>query len=365
MDNPTFRLKCDLNGAVEEVISDSANLFAVKINNFQKLMLPPFHTRYQTFIQEVLHTGFGMCNKITLAFKTGECSFSLFGVLKREHIYIVALQNPEHLHGIYEDFMKMLNEQGLMLREAQKEAWMKDNAQKEARSNESNDCILAEYMKINNDFANLQRELIQKNHEIQKQEERFREMVTSSPDAQLVLSADGKILFINPQAEKIFGKGAEALSLKPIEIRQNPHTEVCFAINGSTIWAEILKRKLLWEGQKAELLSVRDISERKHAEVEKDKANKLEGVLEMAGATAHEFSQPLQGIRMDIEYVKDQIMDFDNIGQNQDLTGTLVNIFENLERLSDLVRKTQNITKYETKNYTGDTDIIDIDKASE
>ncbi len=85
---------------------------------------------------------------------------------------------------------------------------------------------------------------------------------------------------------------------------------------------------------------------------------KLQGVLEMAGAICHELNQPLQSVSGFSELL---LMNME--------TGTpnykkLKNIKAGIERIGDLTRKIMKITRYQSKPYLNESKIIDIEKAS-
>ena len=86
---------------------------------------------------------------------------------------------------------------------------------------------------------------------------------------------------------------------------------------------------------------------------------KLRGVLEMAGATCHEFNQPMQVISGYCELLMKELPR-DGEGYDQ-----ATRILEALESMIKVTRKLQSITKYETREYIEGSLIIDIDKASE
>jgi PAS domain S-box-containing protein len=101
-----------------------------------------------------------------------------------------------------------------------------------------------------------------------------------------------------------------------------------------------------------------DITERKRADQEKMQREKLEGILETAGAVCHEFNQPLQSISgfselLMLEIKKDNpIYRYAQAIQNE------------VQRMADLTRKLMQIEgRYATKPYL-DGKIIDIDEAS-
>ena len=86
---------------------------------------------------------------------------------------------------------------------------------------------------------------------------------------------------------------------------------------------------------------------------------KLQGVLEMAGAVCHEINQPLQAVSGWAELL---LMDMEQVDSNQE---ALNNIKEGMDRIGELTRKIMTISKYRTKEYMdGKRMIIDIDQSS-
>lgn len=114
------------------------------------------------------------------------------------------------------------------------------------------------------------------------------------------------------------------------------------------------------EDRKAELIigALRDITSHVRLQEESLARERLQGVIEMAGAAAHELNNPLSAalgiarlLMRDIEAPASQIDD-------------LKTVIGNLERVSEITRKMTRITRYRSKPYVGDIQIIDIDKAS-
>jgi CheY-like chemotaxis protein len=85
---------------------------------------------------------------------------------------------------------------------------------------------------------------------------------------------------------------------------------------------------------------------------------KLQGVLEMAGAVCHEMNQPLQAVTWATELLLREIPEEDR------LSSAARDINRNIERIGEITRKLQGITRYETMKYVGNTKIIDIERAS-
>ncbi|MCP3943723.1 MAG: PAS domain S-box protein [Desulfobacteraceae bacterium] len=96
-----------------------------------------------------------------------------------------------------------------------------------------------------------------------------------------------------------------------------------------------------------------DISQRKAAEKEIYEQERLQGVLEMAGAVCHEINQPLQAILGNSELLL--------LGPGQDMAGDNLNsIKSQATRLGEITKKLSNITQYKTVDYPGNTKIVDI-----
>lgn len=85
---------------------------------------------------------------------------------------------------------------------------------------------------------------------------------------------------------------------------------------------------------------------------------KLEGVLEMAGAICHELNQPLQSASGFSELL---LMDMETCDEKYAI---LNNIKSSIDRIGELTRKIMNITCYQSKPYLKST-IIDIEQASQ
>ncbi len=79
---------------------------------------------------------------------------------------------------------------------------------------------------------------------------------------------------------------------------------------------------------------------------------------ELAGATAHELNQPLTVLLGSFELLE---MD---LAQDDPLRKELKVIEQELERISNVVKKIGQLTHYETKSYVGQTTIVDLEKSS-
>jgi PAS domain S-box-containing protein len=104
------------------------------------------------------------------------------------------------------------------------------------------------------------------------------------------------------------------------------------------------------------VMSVSDISWRKQAEQDRMEREKLQGVLEMAGAVCHEMNQPLQELFLRVA---------DALENNPHLANDIGSIKVQASRLREITFKLMRITRYRAKEYIAGQMIIDIDGASD
>ena len=92
-------------------------------------------------------------------------------------------------------------------------------------------------------------------------------------------------------------------------------------------------------------------------------AERVKGVLEMAGAAAHELSQPISGA---LGHVYLMLMEEDvGDGRKSVRVEDLKNTEDCLRRATDILHKIQGIRRYEVRDYPEGMRIVDIQKASE
>lgn len=105
---------------------------------------------------------------------------------------------------------------------------------------------------------------------------------------------------------------------------------------------------------------VNDITEKKLFEKERYLRERLTGVIEMAGAAAHELNQPLAVISGHAQLL---LRDAKNCDEK--LLRRIRIIFDQVERLGDLTKKFTSIVTYKTKDYGSNIKIVDIEKSSQ
>ncbi|MCB2180843.1 MAG: GAF domain-containing protein [Desulfobulbaceae bacterium] len=99
--------------------------------------------------------------------------------------------------------------------------------------------------------------------------------------------------------------------------------------------------------------AVRDITASRQLEEEKLARVKLEGVLEMAGTAAHELNTPLFAALGTAQLMWDDLQQGE-MREDMDL------IIRNLQTISSLTRKMTTMTGFESKDYVGETKIIEL-----
>ncbi len=94
------------------------------------------------------------------------------------------------------------------------------------------------------------------------------------------------------------------------------------------------------------------------SESERIYREKLQAVIEAAGAVCHELNQPMMAISGNAELLMDQL-DPGDPGYD-----TAAKIKAHVDRLGTITRKLMGITRYETRQYTRGERIVDLDKSS-
>lgn len=157
----TFALKCDPLGGVVNVLSDHKGFFSqISPQDLFQTMDAVSSTQFQNLMSEALMHGVSLRPGISLHMNGQDFVFSMFTMSRGNVNYVMAVQRPQHIFKVYEEFMGIINEQGRLLRKTQQEGAMFGH-QKHNDVNRLEEC-----MRLNNELSNMQRELSKKNHEL-------------------------------------------------------------------------------------------------------------------------------------------------------------------------------------------------------
>ncbi len=226
--------------------------------------------------------------------------------------------------------------------------------------------------------------------ELQQTKEFLERVIDSSVDA--IVSADtrGVILLFNGAAARLFGYDSasvvgrlNAAALYPsggarrvLRKILDPHVSGRHRLEGHRVdvvskSGELipvsLSAALILEGTRPigsvgiftdirEKLRMSERLELAHEELRNREKQAI--VAELAGTAAHELNQPLTSVIGYAELLRR------NLHEKPHLCNAAGVIISESERMAEIVRKIGRITRWETKNYVGDTKILDLERAT-
>ena len=222
--------------------------------------------------------------------------------------------------------------------------------------------------------------------ELHKTRDFLQRIIDSSVDAIISGDMQGRVLLFNRAAERIYGRvagemlGTDVRGLYPEGVAR----EIMKMIRAGGgriegLRTEILDAKaervpvslsaaLLYEGETpvgsvgifTDLREKMRMEQRLQQAQEQILAQERQAIVaELAGAAAHELNQPLTSVMGYAELLKRRLE------RETAAYGAAEVIFNEAERMAEIVRKIGKITKYETKSYVGRARILDLDKASD
>lgn len=216
---------------------------------------------------------------------------------------------------------------------------------------------------------------------LQVSEEKYRTILDSIDEGYCEIDLKGNLTFVNDPMCKITGFDRQALLKMNNREYASPET----AREMYTVFNEVFRTgkpsrvsrfQVGKDGRNAHLEMVvslardengnpvgfrglvRDVADRVKAEAERIEFERLQGVLEMAGAVCHELNQPLQSI---MGYSQLLQLDAPDGFTRGDYLKKIVN---QVERMKEITGKLMGITRYETVEYLNGSKIIDIERSS-
>jgi PAS domain S-box-containing protein len=222
-------------------------------------------------------------------------------------------------------------------------------------------------------------------HELQKTKDFLQRIIDSSVDAIVTADLRGNILLANPAAERVYGVpmaqllGRDIRTLYPEGFArsimrlikagdgrvQGLRTEVLDS-HGERIPVSLSAALLHEEGALVGTVGIfTDLREKMRMEQRLAQAQeqiltqeRQAIVAELAGAAAHELNQPLTSVMAYAELLKRRL-------EPETAAYSAAGIiFNEAERMAEIVRKIGKITKYETKSYVGRARILDLDRSA-
>jgi signal transduction histidine kinase len=179
-------------------------------------------------------------------------------------------------------------------------------------------------------------ELEQSTRFLQASEAGFQQMICDNADGIVVVDDQGRICFVNPSAESLFGKTAKALIGQTVFdfplVSGQTKEFVIYRVGQSTNTVEVRVVDTVWEGQHAFLASLRDISERKRVERLKD---------EFVNTVSHDLRTPLTSVKGAITLMLNRALG-DVTEEQQDF---LKLVIHDIDRLTEMINNLLDLSK--------------------
>jgi len=211
---------------------------------------------------------------------------------------------------------------------------------------------------------------------LQISEDKFKKVFRSSPDWFVISTLeDGFYVDVNEaflrttgyERHEVIGKSSLKLGIwaHPEKRSQMLETlrkegavrnmEIEFRMKSGEIRNVLWSAEVIDYGEEKCLIAVtRDITARHRAQQEQLKREKLQGILEIAGATCHEVNQPLQYMCLLLDELLNDYPEIRNLHE----------IRKQCDRIKSITQKMEGITIYESMDYVQGKKIIDIHEAS-
>ncbi len=210
---------------------------------------------------------------------------------------------------------------------------------------------------------------------LEEANERLESLLNRLPLGIVIIDYDTRqILDLNPHALMTFGCSLEQLIGKKctdyicpadegncpiidqgLDLDRSEREVITFTGERIPVLKTVMKNEI--DGKLVLLECFIDISDKKRADEEHVKREKLQAILEMAGAVCHEFNQPLQVINGYCEILKS------DLEINVESKDQIDKILKAVSKMGSLTRDLMNVAAYETKPYLN-SKIIDIKLSS-
>jgi light-regulated signal transduction histidine kinase (bacteriophytochrome) len=139
-------------------------------------------------------------------------------------------------------------------------------------------------------------------------------------DAVLVVNDSGNIIYANQSAQNLFCKSAIELVGQPFGFPIIPYEvqEIQVLKDSEILTVQMLASHIPWDGQKASLLSLRDITAQKQVQEELDRQRKIlektsEENAQYASLASHDLKEPVRKIMM----YSDRLLHKGNLEENE------------------------------------------------
>ena len=194
-------------------------------------------------------------------------------------------------------------------------------------------------------------------------EVRFRNMIEKDADGIIIVDSNGVVRFANPAAGVLFScKTEEFLGQLfgfPVVAGETTEIDIVHGKAGEII-AEMRVVEMDWEGERAYLASLRDITERKRMieELEQTRQQELQLKDQFLSHVSHELRSPLSVIHQFVTILSDRLAGDLNAQQDEFLEITL----QNVNQLGTMIDDLLDVTRVGTGKLTLEPRVISIDE---
>jgi PAS domain S-box-containing protein len=171
---------------------------------------------------------------------------------------------------------------------------------------------------------------------LQMSETNLKNVIENNADGIVVVNPEGKIVFVNPAAEALLGRSLKELLDSRFEhpLTTDKVTEIHLARPASQdrLTVEMQVVDTIWEGKRASLASLHDVTERKRVERMKD---------EFVSTVSHELRTPLTSMKGVVALMLNRALGDINPEQ-EDFLKTMR---EDIDRLAELINNILDLSK--------------------
>ena len=203
---------------------------------------------------------------------------------------------------------------------------------------------------------NVLEDLVKVEDDLELSQQSFHSIVEESTDAIIIVDRNGFVRYVNPAAETIFERMKEDwmghLFGTPLN---HERREIDISrLKGGRGTGEMTVTETTWLGEKADLVTVHDITERKIAEEKLIKLDQLK--TDFVSTVSHELRTPLTIMKEYASIISDELPGKLNPGQRKYLS-----IIEgNIDRLSQIIEDLLDISRIDAQKVVLKREFVDL-----
>jgi signal transduction histidine kinase/HAMP domain-containing protein len=199
-------------------------------------------------------------------------------------------------------------------------------------------------------------DLVKAEDDLELSQQSFHSIVEKSADAIIIVDRNGLVRYVNPAAATIFGRNQVDFIDYPFGMPLNDdRIEIgIFRLKGGRGTGEMTVTETTWLGEKADLVTIHDITERKGAEEKLIKLDQLK--TDFVSTVSHELRTPLTIMGEYTSIISDELPGKLNPQQREYLS-----IIEgNIDRLSRIIEDLLDISRIEAEKVVLKREFVDL-----